>query len=386
VKWGRWRAETYQVTIRRRTRSKTPNGLIEVLRLLTVVFFAGLGFELGRELARHGHGAVLGPFGGVGVGVIVGSGVGYVVGGVLGRTAASTADRTEAALREVSADTLIAGGFGAFAGAVIGAAFGWPVFLIPQTLVAASLFGIIVVLVGYVGYRVGAAKRDEVLAVVSGRTGVTPRRSGAAVVKVLDTSVAVDGRVLDVVRAGFLHGRMIVIQPVLDELQHLADSADPVRRGRGRRGLDVLQALRREPAIDLDVEPDDHADVAEVDAKLVRTCLEGDLALLTLDSNLAKAAELTGVRVLNLHSLSVALRPPVVVGEDVVVQLIKPGRESGQGVGYLDDGTMVVVERGKAMVGQDVTVRVSSVVITANGRLVFATVVGASATATSASA
>jgi uncharacterized protein YacL len=358
-----------------------------VLRLLTVVFFAGLGFELGRELARHGHGAVLGPFGGVGIGVIVGSGVGYVVGGVLGRTAASTADRTEAALREVSADTLIAGGFGAFAGAVVGAAFGWPVFLIPQTMVAASLFGIVVVLVAYVGYRVASAKRDEVLAVVSGRTGVAPRRTGAlGVVKVLDTSVAVDGRVLDVVRAGFLHGRMIVIQPVLDELQHLADSADPVRRGRGRRGLDVLQALRREPSIDLDVKPDDHPDVDEVDAKLVRTCLDADLALLTLDSNLAKAAALAGVRVLNLHSLSVALRPPVVVGEDVVVQLIKPGRETGQGVGYLDDGTMVVVERGKAMVGQDVTVRVSSVVITANGRLVFATVVGASASATSASA
>ena len=104
----------------------------------------------------------------------------------------------------------------------------------------------------------------------------------------------------------------------------------------------------------------------------MRTCLDGDLALLTLDSNLAKVAGLTGVRVLNLHTLSLALRPPVVVGEDVVVQLIKPGREPGQGVGYLDDGTMVVVDRGKPLVGKDVTVRVTSVVITANGRLVFA--------------
>jgi uncharacterized protein YacL len=375
------------VTIRRQSPSRTPNGLIEVLRLLTVVFFAGLGFETGRLLARHGDGTVLGPFGGVGIGIIVGSGIGYVVGGVLGRTAASSADRTEAALREVSADTLIAGGFGAFAGAVVASACGWPLFLIPQKLVAASLFGIVVVLIAYIGFRVAAAKRDEVLAVVSGRTGVGPRwPASSAVAKILDTSVAVDGRVLDVVRAGFLHGQIIVIQPVLDELQHLADSADPLRRGRGRRGLELLEALRREPSIDLRVEPDSHADVAEVDAKLVRTCLEGDLALLTLDSNLAKVAGLTGVRVLNLHSLSVALRPPVVVGEDVVVQLIKPGRESGQGVGYLDDGTMVVVERGKAMVGQDVTVRVSSVVITANGRLVFATVANTSAAAKSASA
>jgi uncharacterized protein YacL len=377
------------VRIRRRTptRVRTPNGIIEVLRLLTVVLFAGVGYELGRVLATHGHGTVLGPFGGVGAGVIVGSGVGYVVGGIFGRSAAETADRTEAALRDVSADTLIAGGFGAFAGALVGAAIGWPLFLIPLTLVAASLFGIVVVLAGYVGFRVGSSKRDDVLAVVGGRAGVAPRRqASSAVAKVLDTSVAIDARVVDVVRAGFLHGRMIVIQPVLDELQRLADANDPMRRARGRRGLEVLETLRREPSIDLIVAEDNHRDIDEVDAKLVRTCLDSDFALLTLDSNLAKVAGLTGVRLLNLHALALALRPPVVVGEDVVVQLIKPGREPGQGVGYLDDGTMVVVERGKAMVGRDVTVRVSSVVITANGRLVFATISGAAAAASPASA
>jgi uncharacterized protein YacL len=376
------------VTFSRPSRSsRTPNGLIEVLRLLTVVFFAGLGYESGHVLARHGHGSVLGPFGGVGVGIIVGSGIGYVVGGIFGRSAASTADRTEAALRDVSADTLIAGGFGAVIGAALGAAFGWPLFFIPQTLVAVSLFGIVVVLLGYSGFRVAAAKRDDVLAAVGGRAGVSPRRQAASAVdKVLDTSVAVDARILDVVRAGFLHGRIIVIQPVLDELQRLADSSDPLRRGRGRRGLEVLETLRREPFVDLDIVEDSQPDVAEVDAKLVRTCHEKDLALLTLDSNLAKVAGLTGVRVLNLHSLSLALRPPVIVGEDVVVQLIKPGREAGQGVGYLDDGTMVVVERGKAFVGKDVTVRVTSVVITANGRLVFAHISGSPAAAAHASA
>jgi uncharacterized protein YacL len=374
--------------LQRRSRpTRTPNSLIEVLRLLTVVFFAGLGFEAGHVLASHGHGNILGPFGGVGVGVIIGSGVGYVVGGIFGRTAASTADRTEAALRDVSADTLIAGGFGALAGAVMGAAFGWPLFFIPQTLVAVSLFGIVIVLISYVGFRVAASKRDDVLAVVGGRTGVSPRRQAASAVdKVLDTSVAIDARILDVVRAGFLHGRMVVIQPVLDELQRLADSSDPLRRGRGRRGLEVLETLRRELSVDLDVVPDSQPDVAEVDAKLVRICQEKDFALLTLDSNLAKVASLTGVRVLNLHALSLALRPPVVVGEDVVVQIIKPGREAGQGVGYLDDGTMVVVDRGKALVGKDVTVRVTSVVITANGRLVFAHVSGSSASAAPASA
>jgi uncharacterized protein YacL len=159
-----------------------------------------------------------------------------------------------------------------------------------------------------------------------------------------------------------------------------------LRRARGRRGLDLLETLRREPQVDLDVTPDPQPDVVEVDAKLVRTCLDGDRALLTLDSNLAKVAVLTGVRVLNLHTLSLALRPPVVVGEDVVVQLIKPGREPGQAVGYLDDGTMVVVDRAKALVGQDVTVRVTSVVITANGRLVFAHVSGGGVASAPASA
>jgi uncharacterized protein YacL len=369
---------------RSRTRVRTPTGIIEVLRLLSVVLFAGIGYELGRVLSTDGHGTVLGPFGGVGAGIIVGSGVGYVVGGIFGRSAAETADRTEAALRDVSADTLIAGGFGAFAGVLVGAALGWPLFLIPLTPVAASLFGIVVVLGGYVGFRVGSAKRDDVLAVVGGRAGVSPRRqSSSAVAKVLDTSVAIDARIVDVVRAGFLHGRMIVIQPVLDELQRLADANDPMRRARGRRGLEVLETLRREPSLDLVVVEDSHPEIDEVDAKLVRTCLDSEFSLLTLDSNLAKVAGLTGVRLLNLHALALALRPPVVVGEDVVVQLIKPGREPGQGVGYLDDGTMVVVERGKALVGKDVTVRVSSVVITANGRLVFANVSGGATTAVS---
>jgi uncharacterized protein YacL len=367
--------------------TRTPHGLIEVLRLLTVVLCAGLGYEVGRVLGHNGHDAVLGPFGGVGVGVIVGSGIGYVLGGILGRTAATTADRTEAALRDVSADTLIAGGFGALIGALVGAACGWPLFLIPMTLVAAALFGIVIVFAAFIGFRVGAAKRDDVLGIIGARAGVSPRReSASAVVKVLDTSVAIDARVLDVVRTGFLYGRFVVIQPVLDELQRLADSSDPLRRARGRRGLDLLETLRREPQVDLDVTPDPHPDVAEVDAKLVRTCLDGDRALITLDSNLAKVAVLTGVRVLNLHTLSLALRPPVVVGEDVVVQLIKPGREPGQAVGYLDDGTMVVVDRAKPLVGQDVNVRVTSVVITANGRLVFAHVSGGGVASAPASA
>jgi uncharacterized protein YacL len=193
----------------------------------------------------------------------------------------------------------------------------------------------------------------------------------------VDTSVAIDGRVLDVVRAGFLHGTMLVPSPVLGELQALADAGDDLRRGRGRRGLEVLEALKREPGVDLQVLEVDVPAVPEVDAKLVRICLDLGAALLTLDTNLAKAAALAGARVLNMHALALALRPPVTAGEEVDVLLLKPGKEPGQAVGYLDDGSMVVVEKARAQIGAEAAVHVTSVVTTANGRLVFGRLVGA---------
>jgi uncharacterized protein YacL len=355
------------------SRQRPPSGLIEILRLLTILFFAGLGYETSRFFSDRGHGNVLGPFNGLAVAIIVGSGIGFVVGGVFGRTVAASADRTEAALREVSADTLLAGALGLVCGVLTGGGIAWPLFFVPDPLIAIPLFGMVVAVLGYLGFRVGAAKRDGVLAIFGGRTGVAPRAaSPVSLPRVVDSSVAIDGRILDVVRAGFLNGRTIVAAPVLAELQGLADASDPQRRSRGRRGLEVLEALQREPAIDIDVFDDAYPEIPEVDAKLVRICLDNNYALLTLDTNLAKSAGLAGVRVLNLHALSLALRPPVVTGEDISVQLIKTGREPGQAVGYLDDGTMVVVEGARRLVGRDVMVRVTSVVTTSNGRLVFA--------------
>jgi uncharacterized protein YacL len=174
------------------------------------------------------------------------------------------------------------------------------------------------------------------------------------------------------VRAGFLHGQMLVPTPVLGELQALADAGDPQRRQRGRRGLEVLESLRREPAVDVEVLDEEVPAVPQVDAKLVRICLDHDAALLTLDSNLAKVASLAGVHVMNLHALAIALRPPVGAGDEVAVLLLKPGKESGQAVGYLDDGTMVVVEHAREAIGTETAVQVTSVLTTANGRMVFA--------------
>src|SRR5438309_8869695 len=355
------------------SRQRPPTGLIEILRLLTILFFAGLGYETSRFFSDRGHSNVLGPFNGLAISIIIGSGIGFVLGGMLGRTVAATADRTEVALREVSADTLLAGALGLVCGVLTGGGIAWPLFFVPDPLIAIPLFGAVVAVLGYIGFRVGASKRDGMLAIFGGRTGVLPREvASAALPRVIDSSVAIDGRILDVVRAGFLHGRMVVAQAVLGELQGLADAADPQRRSRGRRGLEMLQALQREPVIDIEVADDTHPEIPEVDAKLVRLCLDEGYALLTLATNLAKAAALAGVRVLNLHALSLALRPPVVTGEDITVQLIKAGREPGQAVGYLDDGTMVVVEGARRLFGRDIEVRITSVVTTANGRLVFA--------------
>ncbi|MDQ1708980.1 MAG: hypothetical protein QOG49_365 [Frankiaceae bacterium] len=348
-------------------------GVVELLRLLTVIFFAGVGYELAR-LVDDSTTNVLGPFNSIAVGVILGSGLGYVLGGVLGRTTITTVDRVELGLRETSAESLVAGAIGLVLGVIVAAGISLPILLlINEPFIAFPLVGFLLIVLGLVGYNVGKSKRDGVLSMFGARAGMAPRDTAlSALPRIVDSSVAIDGRILDVVRAGFLHGTMLICQPVLAELQGLADAGDDVRRTRGRKGLQTLEALRREPHIDIEVIDDDVPAVHEVDAKLVRLCIDRPAALLTLDTNLAKAAALAGVRVLNLHALAQALRPPVAAGDDVLVLLLKAGKEPGQAVGYLDDGTMVVSERSRERIGAEVVLRVTSVLTTANGRLVFA--------------
>ncbi|MCW2671175.1 MAG: PilT protein domain protein [Frankiales bacterium] len=354
----------------RRRAVRAPTFVLEVLRFLVVVFFAGAGYQVGSGVSSSTK--VLGALNGTAVGLILGSGLGYVLGGILGRTTASSAQSARTRLHETSAEELIAGGMGAIGGVLLGAGVAWPVFLLRQAYLSFPLFAFVCVTLAYVGYLVGASKRSGLLAMFGQQAGLAPREAPASTrPRVLDTSVAIDGRIVDVVRSGFLHGTFWVPTPVLGELQRFADSAEDARRSKGRRGLEVLETLKREPGVEVEVVEVDVPAVPEVDGKLVRICLDTGAALLTLDTNLAKVAALAGVRVLNLHGLALALRPPVQAGEDVSVHLLKPGKEAGQAVGYLDDGTMVVVEQGRGQIGNDVTVQVASVVVTANGRLVF---------------
>ncbi len=245
--------------------------------------------------------------------------------------------------------------------------------LLNRPLLTFPVFAFVLVTLGLLGYRIGVAKRAAVLGMFGSQVGLAEGPVPAvALPRVLDTSVAIDGRIIDVVRSGFLHGTMLVPSPVLGELQGLADAGDDLRRAKGRRGLEILETLRREPGVEVEVLDDEVPAVPEVDAKLVRICLDRGAALLTLDTNLARVASLAGVRVMNLHALALALRPPVVAGDEVSVLLLKPGKEHGQAVGYLDDGTMVVAEHARDHIGREAAVRVTSVLTTANGRMVFA--------------
>lgn len=199
-------------------------------------------------------------------------------------------------------------------------------------------------------------------------------RGGAAAkgqhVKILDTSVIIDGRIADVCATGFVDGTIVIPKFVLDELQHIADSPDVLRRNRGRRGLDVLNRMRKENVriqmYDRDV------DEPEVDAKLVRLAKELNGAIVTNDYNLNKVAEFQGVKILNINELANAMKPVVLPGEDMHVQIIKEGKEQGQGVAYLDDGTMVVVEGGRKYIGDTLDVTVTSVLQTVAGKMIFA--------------
>ncbi|HTY73298.1 MAG TPA: TRAM domain-containing protein [Actinomycetes bacterium] len=350
-------------------RRRVPQPVVEVLRLCIVLAGAALGYQAAGIFPGP-----VGSLGPVALGVIIGSGLGYALGGVLGRSTVHAMSRTEQVLRGVPAEQIVAGFFGALLGLLGGAAVAWPVFLIGHAAVAVPLFVFVLLATAMLGYRIGALRRESMIAMFGPGAGMAPAAATTSSVlpRLVDSSVAIDGRIVEVVRAGFLGGRMIVIKPVLDELQGLADAHDDLRRAKGRRGLEILEALRREPSVELEVVDDLAVAVPDVDAKLVRTALDTGWALLTLDSNLARSAALAGVRVLNLHALTLAMRPSVAAGDEVNVLLTKAGKEAGQAVGYLDDGTMVVVERAREAVGQDALVQVTSVLTTANGRMVFA--------------
>jgi uncharacterized protein YacL len=189
---------------------------------------------------------------------------------------------------------------------------------------------------------------------------------------VVDTSAIIDGRIAEIVESGFIYGTLVVPKIVLDELQHIADSSDTLRRNRGRRGLEILAKMQKDSPTPIEIIDEPLPEIAEVDAKLVALARERSKAILTNDYNLNRVAELQGVRVLNINSLANAVKPAVLPGEELRVRVIQEGKEAGQGVGFLDDGTMIVVEGGARLIDREVEVNVTRVLQTVAGRMIFA--------------
>ena len=190
--------------------------------------------------------------------------------------------------------------------------------------------------------------------------------------KILDTSVIIDGRIADICQTGFLEGTIVIPQFVLAELQHIADSSDVLKRNRGRRGLDILNRIQKELKIKVEIYEGDFEEIHEVDSKLVKLAKITNGIVVTNDFNLNKVCELQKVSVLNINDLANAVKPVVLPGEEMKVQVIKDGKEHNQGVAYLDDGTMIVVEEGRNYIGKHIDVLVTSVLQTSAGRMIFA--------------
>jgi uncharacterized protein YacL len=303
------------------------------------------------------------------LGVFLGAAIGFVVGGVFGRSTASAASRVEREFRRIPAPEILAGTVGTVVALLPAALLSVPLFHLPP-VAAFPTVAMVYFVSGYLGYHIGRSKSDEMFAVFGVKSVASGTRAGE--VMVLDTSAILDGRIDSLVRMGFLSGTLLVAQRVLDELQAVSDSSDPARRARGRRGLDLLLALKRDPTVDVQlVEEDSTTSGIEVDAALVRLAKDRGAALITNDSNLAKVAQALDVPVRSIHALADAMRPAVVAGEKVRLRLIREGRDTGQGVGYLDDGTMVVVEEGSEHVGETVRISVTNVLQTSSGQLVF---------------
>lgn len=236
---------------------------------------------------------------------------------------------------------------------------------------------LLTLLFGYLGYQVGFKKRDELSNLFSNkkkRAGdeESDKQELLTAMKILDTSVIIDGRIADICQTGFLEGTIVIPQFVLEELQHIADSSDVLKRNRGRRGLDILNRIQKELAIKVEIYEGDFEEIQEVDSKLVKLAKITNGVVVTNDFNLNKVCELQNVSVLNINDLANAVKPVVLPGEEMNVQVIKDGKEHNQGVAYLDDGTMIVVEDGRDYIGKRIDVLVTSVLQTSAGRMIFA--------------
>ncbi len=269
---------------------------------------------------------------------------------------------------KLDAFRIIGGVLGLLAGALASAILSWGYQRsIDRPEIEALLYTLLTAVFCLLGLQLGSAKAKELK-----KKSETVSEAVRETIGILDTSVIIDGRIADVCETGFVSGDLVIPQFVLKELQMIADSSESTKRTRGRRGLDILNKMQKLSYVKIIIDDTDYPSVKEVDQKLISMAKETGYAILTNDFNLNKVAEVHSIQVLNINQLANSLKPVVLPGETMKVQLIKEGKEHGQGIAYLDDGTMVVVDNGRRYMGRTVDVTVTSVLQTTAGRMIFA--------------
>ncbi|GAW91139.1 PIN/TRAM domain-containing protein [Calderihabitans maritimus] len=347
-----------------------------IVRFFIAFILAGAGFSLGVFLANQGNVVIPGAIKGAIIGILT---IVFALGGF------SLAPRLIQGFDQLSGwligkllkmpiQDIIGGAIGLIVGLIIASLLGSS--LSRLHLVGPYISIIVTLFLGYVGLSVGIKKKEELLSIFSSLPRFVSKDKQSktefqSMPKILDTSVIIDGRIADICKSGFIEGVLLIPNFVLEELRHIADSPDLLKRNRGRRGLDILNKIRKELDVRVQICEYEFDDVLEVDSRLVKLAKQLGAPIITNDFNLNKVAELQGVKVLNINELANAVKPIVLPGEEMMVHVIKDGKEVGQGVGYLDDGTMIVVENGKKFIGQNIDIVVTSVLQTSAGRMIF---------------
>jgi len=297
-------------------------------------------------------------------------GEGSIIGILVGGLAAVIIIFAEAGMRKVSVRGLSSSVFGLILGLIMAKLVTDAFSLSPLSPDQLSLVRVTLTMVFcYLGMVIGLRGKDEFNVIIP---YVRLRRQDQSeAITLLDTSVIIDGRILDILKTKFLESKIVIPKFVLKELQQIADSTDPIKRQRGRRGLEILHTIQKESGFDIAFHEEEFPETKEVDTKLVKLAKLIEAKILTVDFNLNRVASLQGIKVLNINELANALKPVVFPGEQMQVKLIKEGKEYNQAIGYLDDGTMVVVEEGRKLIGQEIKVLVTSVLQTQAGRMIF---------------
>lgn len=345
-----------------------------ILRIIGVIIFASAGAALSIQIveipsipqAIHIYVTVAGG--------VIGAVFGFIF---MPRLTLKPFTRLRRAIQQLPAPVIFSAAAGLFLGLALGAIAAYPLSLLPRPLGQFLPF-IVAAAFGYIGLTITTI-RPDLLQGLRGRifhseipVAATDEQEQCKPAVLLDTSVIIDGRIADICRTGFIQGELVVPLFVLNELQHVADSADTLRRNRGRRGLEILRQLQEDSPVPVRLTDADAPSVREVDDKLIALAKEMGGSILTNDYNLNRVAELQAVSVLNVNELANAVKTVLLPGESFTIHVLQAGKEQNQGVGYLDDGTMVVVEEGMRFIGETIDVTVSKILQTAAGRMIFA--------------